>query len=117
MQGADPAAGPAYCEKSRTESEGQARPLFLPWREALARPKRRLGYDPRCLRVTHCKNWTFLSVRRFPAGPGTRLSRAKNCTFLHNGCRTLLRIRENARKSNRSPYELPATVRSLPGRK
>ena len=39
MQGADPAAGSAYCEKSRTESEGQARPLFLLWTEALAAPK------------------------------------------------------------------------------
>src|ERR1700674_5576607 len=40
MQGADPPAGPAYCEMSRTESEGQARPLFLLRRGALARPKR-----------------------------------------------------------------------------
>jgi len=39
MQGANPAAGSAECEKSRTESEGQARPLFLPGIEALAAPK------------------------------------------------------------------------------
>jgi hypothetical protein len=30
MQGTNPAAGSALSEKSRTESEGQARPLFLP---------------------------------------------------------------------------------------
>jgi hypothetical protein len=40
MQGADPPVGPAYCEMSRTESEGQARPLFLPSEGALAQPKR-----------------------------------------------------------------------------
>jgi len=39
MQGASPPGGLA-CEKSRTESEGQARPLFLSWGEALAPPKR-----------------------------------------------------------------------------
>src|SRR5215467_15377985 len=39
MQGANPAPGSAECEKSRTESEGQARPLFLPGIEALAAPK------------------------------------------------------------------------------
>ena len=35
MQGADPPAGPAYCEMSRTESEGQERPLLLPVEEHL----------------------------------------------------------------------------------
>jgi len=42
MQGADPAAGSAESEKSRTESEGQARPLFLADRGALAQPKHAL---------------------------------------------------------------------------
>jgi hypothetical protein len=39
MQAADPPAESVESEKSRTESEGQARPLFLLLREALATPK------------------------------------------------------------------------------
>jgi hypothetical protein len=39
MQRTDPPAGPAESEKSRTESEGQARPLFLLGGGALAQPK------------------------------------------------------------------------------
>jgi hypothetical protein len=39
MRATDPPVGPAESEKSRTESEGQARPLFLLPRGALAQPK------------------------------------------------------------------------------
>jgi len=54
MQGADPPAGSAWCEKSRTESEGQARPLFLLSRGALARPKPLDPVRPHTSHASHC---------------------------------------------------------------
>jgi hypothetical protein len=55
MQGADPAAGSAYSEKSRTESEGQARPLFLLLREALAQPKPGFPDPPHRHLASYCE--------------------------------------------------------------
>jgi hypothetical protein len=91
MQGADPPAGPAYCEMSRTESEGQARPLFLPWRGALARPKRLSLADSSGFHASPCNHATCGDCPASGADPSKGLSGAINCRFLHIGCSTLLR--------------------------
>jgi hypothetical protein len=69
-------------------------------------------------RVSHCKYDSYQGRRYSAWCPGTPSSRAKKCTFLHIGCRTLLRIRGKPKEIRPGRvYELPATVRSLPGRK
>jgi len=56
MQAADSPAESVESEKSRTESEGQARPLFLLLGGALATPKWLLRTRKRCILSNHWKN-------------------------------------------------------------
>jgi hypothetical protein len=67
---------------------------------------------------------TFVGNLEFQHPASPELFGANKCTFLHIDCRTLLYIRKQPQVEIRlSPsrsgrgYELPATVRSLPGRK
>ena len=85
MQRTDPPAGPAKSEKSRTESEGQARPLFLLARGALATPKKEV---PEPISTVPVQTYVNMHLSEGPDFTTTRLltprpgqNNAHSCTL------------------------------------
>jgi hypothetical protein len=94
MQRTDPAAGSAESEKSRTESEGQARPLFLLHRGALPPPKLPFRCRKDGFHASQSKYVTYKDFLNSSSRTSKWIARAKSCTFLHIDCRTLLRPKD-----------------------
>jgi hypothetical protein len=94
MQRTDSPGGSAKSEKSRTESEGQARPLFLPCKGALPPPKLPFRCRKDGLPASQCKYVIYKDFADSTALTSKQIPRAKSCTFLHIDCRTLLRSKD-----------------------
>ena len=77
MQRTDPPAGSAESEKSRTESEGQARPLFLPRKGALPRPKLSSRRRKDGFHVNQCKYVAYRVLGELSSRTLTQIPRAK----------------------------------------
>src|SRR5271165_2882818 len=78
MQRTDSPGGSAESEKSRTESEGQARPLFLPRKGALPRPK--LPFRTAVVQV----NANTLFTKTLQIQPPPRQSRSQGQNHAHS---------------------------------